>query len=100
MDLTISKSTNIFSLISAIENEFTLNIFFVDCNDVEKSTLQYYKSRGKMNASSEIISPHCALLASVVSGYGESRYHIKSNAIFNAFKVRTKNLVTFIWRYM
>ena len=43
-----------------------------------------------MNASSEIISPHCVLLASVVSGYGESRYHIKSNAIFNAFKVRTK----------
>ena len=62
--------------------------------------LQYYKSHGKTNASSEIISPHCVLLASVVSGYGESRYHIKSNAIFNAFKVRTKNLVTFIWRYI
>ena len=89
-----------FSLISAIENELTLTYFFEDCYDVEKSTLQYYKSRGKMNASSEIISPHCVLLASVVSGFGESRYHTKSNAIFNAFKVHTKNLVTFIWRYI
>ena len=53
-----------------------------------------------MNASSEIIPPHCVLLASVVSGFGESRYHTKSNAIFNAFKVHTKNLVTFIWRYI
>ena len=73
MDLNIFKSTNVFSLISAFENELTLTYFFEDCNDVENSTLQYYQSRGKMNASSEIIFPYCVLLASVVSGFGESR---------------------------